>query len=94
MGDVTRGFSKGSSFPIKAGVVPKWVKGAGWSDHGSFWKFGYPGIMVTDTGAFRSVSHTTKEDTLEKLNFEAISRIVMGMYWSIFELTRMEKETS
>jgi hypothetical protein len=91
MGDVTRGFRKGSSFPIEAGVVPKWVKGAAWSDHVSFWKFGYPGIMVTDTGGFRSVSHTTKEDTLEKLNFEAMSRIVMGMYCSIVELTRTEK---
>ncbi len=88
MGDVTRGFKKGSSFPIEAGVVPKWVKGAAWSDHVSFWKFGYPGIMVTDTGGFRSASHTTKEDTLEKLNFEAMSRIVMGMYCSIVELTR------
>ena len=86
----TRGFKKGSSFPIEAGVVPKWVKGAGWSDHLSFWKFGYPGIMVTDTGGFRSSSHTTREDTLEKLNFEAMSRIVLGMHGSIVELTQKQ----
>ena len=92
MGDVTKGFSKGSSFPIEAGVVPKWVKGAAWSDHVSFWKFGYPGIMVTDTGGFRSDYHTTKEDTMEKLNFEAMSRIVLGMYCSIVELTRAEMQ--
>ncbi len=84
----TRGFKKGSSFSIQAGVVPKWVEGAGWSDHLSFWKFGYPGIMVTDTGGFRSSSHTTKEDTMEKLNFEAMSRIVIGMYCAIADLTR------
>ena len=83
----TRGFKKGSSFPIEAGLVPKWVKGAGWSDHLSFWKFGYPGIMVTDTGGFRSPYHTTREDTLEKLNFEAMSRIVLGMYAAVRELT-------
>jgi hypothetical protein len=88
MVDTTRGFKKGSSFPIEAGVVPKWVEGAGWSDHLSFWKFGYPGIMVTDTGGFRSSSHTTKEDTMEKLNFEAMSRIVLGMYCAIVDLTR------
>jgi hypothetical protein len=93
MGDVTRGFRKGSSFPIEAGVVPKWVKGAAWSDHVSFWKFGYPGIMVTDTGAFRSASHNTKEDTLEKMNFEAMARIVMGMYCSIVEVTSTWRET-
>jgi hypothetical protein len=90
MVETTRGFKKGSSFPIEAGVVPKWVEGAGWSDHLSFWKFGYPGIMVTDTGGFRSSSHTTKEDTMEKLNFEAMSRIVIGMYCAVIELARKE----
>jgi len=88
MVETTRGFKKGSSFPIEAGVLPKWVEGAGWSDHLSFWKFGYPGIMVTDTGGFRSTSHTTKEDTMEKLNFEAMSRVVLGMYCTIVDLTR------
>jgi hypothetical protein len=90
MVETTRGFKKGSSFPIEAGVVPKWVEGAGWSDHLSFWKFGYPGIMVTDTGGFRSPSHTTQGDTMEKLNFEAMSRIVVGMYSAIVELTQKE----
>jgi hypothetical protein len=91
MKEATRGFKKGSSFPIEAGVVPKWVEGAGWSDHLSFWKFGYPGIMVTDTGGFRSPSHTTKEDTMEKLNFEAMSRIVIGMYTCAVHLTSLQK---
>ncbi|MGE5750549.1 MAG: M28 family peptidase [Nitrospirota bacterium] len=86
----TRGFKKGSSFPIRAGVVPEWVKGASWSDHISFWKFGYPGIQVTDTGGFRSASHTTNEDTMDKLNFDAMSRIVMGMDGSITELTKLK----
>ena len=85
----TRGFRKGSAFPIRAGVVPEWVEGAGWSDHLSFWKFGYPAIQVTDTGAFRSASHTTSADTMEKLDFEALSRIVVGMYGAIIELTEV-----
>ena len=91
MRHVTRGFRKGTSLPIEAGVVPTWVKGATWSDHSSFWKFGYPGIMVTDTGAFRSPSHHTKDDTLEKMNFEAMARIVLGMVGVIAELTEKEK---
>ena len=91
MVETTRGFKKGSSFQIEAGVVPKWATGAAWSDHSSFWKFGYPGIMVTDTGGFRSPSHTTKEDTMEKLNFEAMSRIVIGMYASAVHLTSLQE---
>lgn len=87
----TKGFKKGSSFPIKAGVVPKWTKGAAWSDHSSFWKFGYPGMQITDTGAFRSPYHTTAEDTMEKIDIGALSRIVMGMYGCIVELTRSDQ---
>jgi hypothetical protein len=89
--EATRGFKKGSSFQIQAGVAPEWAKGAAWSDHSSFWKFGYPGIMVTDTGGFRSTYHTTKGDTMEKLNFEAMSRIVIGMYTSAVHLTSLQK---
>jgi Zn-dependent M28 family amino/carboxypeptidase len=89
--EVTKGFKKGSSFQIQTGVAPEWAKGGGWSDHSSFWKFGYPGIMVTDTGGFRSVYHTTKEDTMEKLNFEAMSRIVIGMYTCAVHLTSLQK---
>jgi hypothetical protein len=86
--DATRGFKKGTSFPIQAGSVPWWVKGASWSDHASFWRLGYPGIQVTDTGAFRSpATHTTDLDTIENLDFEALARITIGMYASILELT-------
>lgn len=90
MVEATRGFKKGSSFPIEAGVVPEWIEAADWSDHRSFWQFRYPGIMVTDTGGFRSPYHTTKGDTMEKLNFEAMTRIVIGMYCVVIELTRKE----
>ncbi len=84
--DITRGFKKGSAFPIEAGVVPQWVEGASWSDHQSFWIFGYPGMQVTDTGGFRSPYHTTKEDTMDKMDFEALTSIVFGMYGVILEI--------
>jgi Zn-dependent M28 family amino/carboxypeptidase len=90
--EATKGFKKGSSFKIQAGVGPEWAKGAAWSDHSSFWKFGYSAIMVTDTGGFRSAYHTTKEDTMEKLNFEAMARIVIGIYSSALYLTIFKNE--
>jgi len=89
--EATRGFKKGSSFPIEAGSVPGWVKGASWSDHASFWRYGYAGIQVTDTGAFRSASHGKSDDTMEKINFGALARIAVGMYGAILELTTIEE---
>jgi hypothetical protein len=88
--EVTAGFKKGSSFPIAAGVAPEWVEGVTWSDHSSFWKFGYKGMQITDTGAYRSASHTTREDTMDKINFDALSRIVAGMYSVCIELTSLD----
>ena len=90
--EATRGFRKGSAFPIAAGSVPRWVKGASWSDHGSFWRFGYRGIQITDTGASRASSHTTREDTIDKIDFAALARITLGMDGSIRELTTTAEE--
>jgi hypothetical protein len=84
---VTRGFRKGSSFPIHAGAVPKSAEGAGWSDHWSFWHFGYHGMQVTDTGGFRSPWHTNAGDTVDKLDFGALTRITIGLRSGIEELT-------
>ncbi|NIT58272.1 MAG: M28 family peptidase [Aliifodinibius sp.] len=89
--EVTAGFKKGSSFPLEAGVAPEWVEGVTWSDHSSFYKFGYRGMQITDTGAFRSASHGTREDTIEKINFVALSRIVVGMYSAVIELTSLKE---
>ena len=55
-------------------------------------RYNSAGIMVTDTGGFRSSSHTTKEDTMDKLNFEAMACIVVGMYGALLELTRPDSE--
>lgn len=88
--EATRGFHKGSAFPIEAGSVPRWVKGARWSDHNSFWRSGYRAIQITDTGAFRAASHTTPEDTIEKIDFVALARITLGMYGSLLELTSVQ----
>jgi len=86
--ETTRGFRSGSAFPIRGGVVPASMEGAGWSDHWSFWQFRYPGMQVTDTGASRAASHVTRDDTVDKLNFDAMARIVFGMQGVVLELTR------
>ncbi|NLH71784.1 MAG: M28 family peptidase [Verrucomicrobia bacterium] len=88
----TLGFRKWSSFPIAAGLAPEWVGGVTWSDHSSFWEFGYSGVQVTDTGAFRSASHTTKDDTMEKIDFGALARITLGLCGATIELASKRNE--
>jgi Zn-dependent M28 family amino/carboxypeptidase len=49
------------------------------SDHWSFWKNGYPALMVTDTAPYRYRWYHTPQDTPEKLNYEMMARVVEGL---------------
>lgn len=55
------------------------LPGVGWSDQWSFWQVGYPAIMVTDTAPFRYPHYHTVADTPEKLDYERMARVVLGL---------------
>ena len=42
-----------SDFPAESLATFEFVPGVGWSDHRSFWREGYPAVMVTDTAFYR-----------------------------------------
>jgi Zn-dependent M28 family amino/carboxypeptidase len=45
------------------------------SDHAPFWQNGIPGLFLTDMGDFRYPYYHTPADTIEKLNFDFLTRI-------------------
>ncbi len=55
------------------------VPGIDWSDHASFWRAGYPAFMVTDTAPYRYPYYHTAEDTPDKVNYQALGRVVEGL---------------
>lgn len=65
-------------FPSYGCAAPDWVSDASRSDHLSFWKFGYPAVMLTDTSNFRYKHYHGAEDTIDKLDFDRMSRVVNG----------------
>lgn len=72
-------FRKTTQFPSEGGAVPDVIEGIGWSDHWSFWQEGYPALMVTDTAIFRYPYYHTREDTIDKLDFDRMARVVEGL---------------
>jgi hypothetical protein len=50
-----------------------------WSDHWSFWKEGYPGVMVTDTAPNRYPHYHKATDTPDKIDFARTARVVSGL---------------
>jgi hypothetical protein len=77
--DAIEVFRATTRFPSEGGALPGWIPGVGWSDHWSFWKAGYDAIMVTDTAPFRYPHYHTKEDTADKIDYERMARVVVGI---------------
>ena len=79
-------FRAHASFPSEGGALPGWIPGVGWSDHWSFWKQGYPAVMVTDTAPFRYPQYHTIRDTPERIDYERLARVVEGLRKVVQEL--------
>jgi Zn-dependent M28 family amino/carboxypeptidase len=58
------------------------------SDHSPFWDQGIPALMVTDTSFLRNPNYHFPSDTLETLDFEFMSKVAIGVYYSIVELIK------
>lgn len=72
-------FREHSPFPSEGVAAPGWITGIGWSDHWSFWKEGYPAMMITDTAPFRYKHYHTPEDTADKIDYARLARVVAGI---------------
>jgi Zn-dependent M28 family amino/carboxypeptidase len=72
-------FRRSAQFPSEGAALPGGLEGVGWSDHWAFWQAGYPAIMITDTAPFRYVHYHTVNDTPEKLTYDRMARVVLGL---------------
>ena len=81
-------FKRASKFPIESAALPEVVPGIGWSDQWSFWQFGWPAIMVTDTAPFRNPHYHEASDRPETLDYARLGQVVEGLAGVVEELTR------
>lgn len=79
-------FEARSDLPTESVEMFSWVPGIGWSDHLSFWKEGYPAMMVTDTALYRTPYYHTAEDTLDKLDYGSMTRATEGLFHAFCSL--------
>ena len=77
--ECVRTFREQAKFPSEGAAVPELVEGIGWSDQWSFWHFGWPALMVTDTAPFRNPHYHTAGDRPETLDYERTARVVEGL---------------
>jgi hypothetical protein len=72
-------FRKHAKIPSEGAALPAFIPGVSWSDQWSFWRNGYPGIMITDTAPFRYPYYHSSSDTPDKLDYDRFTLVVSGM---------------
>jgi Zn-dependent M28 family amino/carboxypeptidase len=70
-------------------IGPASIPGIALSDHASFVKNGYPGIMLCDTGFYRNKNYHTEDDTINTINFVFLAQNIMYSFYTLKEILNM-----
>lgn len=81
------GFKRGTDFPVESISAFSIIPGVDFSDHRSFWKFGYDAFMVTDTAFYRNPNYHEAGDVPETVDYERMTEVVVGLKAAIEGLT-------
>jgi Zn-dependent M28 family amino/carboxypeptidase len=73
-------FKEQATIPVESAALPTFIPGVDWSDQWSFWQCGYPGIMITDTAIYRYPYYHTPQDTPDKIDYEKMTQVVIGVH--------------
>jgi hypothetical protein len=76
--DMARLMSEAGGIPVVSAAFP-FVPGAGLSDNWSFWKEGYPALMITDTAFFRNPHYHMPSDLPETLDYPRMAALVAAL---------------
>lgn len=70
---------KGGSVPVETLTSIRFIPGVDFSDHRSFWKMGYPAVMITDTAFYRNPNYHSEADRIDTLDFSRMSSLLDGL---------------
>jgi Zn-dependent M28 family amino/carboxypeptidase len=73
-------FLGASDLPVATINAPRSVQGVDFSDHASYWHFGMPAVMVTDTAFLRNPNYHESGDTADTLDYERMAKVVRAVH--------------
>lgn len=65
---------------VRSLIAPQQLGGINRSDHSAFWHYGYNALMITDTSQYRNKHYHRETDTIETLNFDALTKVVSSLH--------------
>lgn len=75
-----------TDLPVHAMCAPKGFPGLDFSDHLNYWNNDYTAVMITDTAFFRNHRYHRASDTADTLDYERMSKVVLGVYEAVVRL--------
>lgn len=86
---VRKAMRQGSNIAVESLSAPGFVSPFNLSDHSSFWKCGFPAVMITDTAFLRNPHYHSPSDTHDSINYDFIAEVVTGLYNAVITLDQM-----
>ena len=80
---------KGSTpLPVYSFRGPASLPGVDFSDHRNYWPHDIPAAMVTNTAFYRNTAYHRPEDTAERLDYDRMAMVVVGVFEAVDQLAR------
>lgn len=90
MSIVRRAMRQRRTIRVESLSAPGFIPPMFLSDHSSFWKYGFPALMVTDSAFLRNPYYHQPSDTPETLNYGFLAEVVDGIYTAVLALDRIK----
>jgi Zn-dependent M28 family amino/carboxypeptidase len=73
-------FHGASDLPAESINAPRSMQGVDFSDHASYWRFGFPAVVITDTAFMRNPNYHEDGDTPDTLDYGRMAKVVKAAY--------------
>ena len=80
---VKTGMKGATPLPVYSFRGPQGLPGIDYSDHRNYWPHDIPALMVTNTAFYRNTAYHTPRDTADRLDYERMGMVVVGVYEAI-----------
>ena len=82
-------FRKQGTFPSEGLTAPEWlVPDIRRSDNASYWYYGFPAVMITDTSNYRNRNYHSVGDVPRTLDYDSMARVVQGLTGMLKDLAQ------
>jgi peptidase M28-like protein/PH (Pleckstrin Homology) domain-containing protein len=85
---IKKAMTGATRLPVYSINAHRLIPGVDLSDHLSYWREGYPAVMITDTAFYRNANYHTLDDTAERLDYRRMGQAVAGVYAAVIDMTR------